>query len=91
MSRSRRSRSPYASYSPPAAGPGPSSRFAADPAEIAAAHALRGEADQAFDWLEWGLPRDGIGVAESLREAKYAPFRQQPRYAALLKRLRLPQ
>jgi len=68
-----------------------SKRFGTDDPEASAwAHAYRGEVDQAFDWLERGLP-DAEGVVFALRTPEFAFFKQDPRYASLLKRLRLQQ
>jgi TolB-like protein/Tfp pilus assembly protein PilF len=65
--------------------------YASVPLDIAAAHASRGEVDQAFDWLERPLPHGVWGVVVYLRSEAFATFKQHPRYVALLKRLRLPQ
>ncbi|HEY2941871.1 MAG TPA: hypothetical protein VGN09_05515 [Vicinamibacteria bacterium] len=58
--------------------------------QIAEAYAFRGETDRAFEWLERAYAqRDG-----GLLNLKVSPFlaglRPDPRYAALLKRMRLP-
>jgi adenylate cyclase len=58
--------------------------------QIAEAHAWRGERDAAFEWLERARLAGDTGV----RYVKYDPFlrsiRDDPRYAPLLARLRLP-
>jgi TolB-like protein/tRNA A-37 threonylcarbamoyl transferase component Bud32 len=60
------------------------------PYQIAQVHAWRGEKDLAFEWLE----RARLGGDSGTRYAKYDPFlrtlRSDPRYRALLERLKLP-
>jgi TolB-like protein len=66
--------------------------FAGGPAmyQIAEAHAWRGEPDAAFEWLEKARVAGDAGT----RYVKYDPFlkslRGDPRYAALLARMKLP-
>jgi predicted Zn-dependent protease len=54
-------------------------------------YAFRGETDRAFDWLEQAFAHDD----DRLREIKVDPLlkslRGDPRYVALLKKLRIPQ
>jgi eukaryotic-like serine/threonine-protein kinase len=66
-------------------------RFYIDPAQVASNHAVLGERDQAFAWLEKAYAeKSGF-----LRLLKVYPFfdslRSDPRYADLLKRMGLPQ
>jgi tetratricopeptide (TPR) repeat protein len=62
-----------------------------DPGQIAYAYAALGEKEQAFHWLDKAFSLK----AESLQFIKLAkpmdPFRSDPRYADLLKRMGLPQ
>jgi hypothetical protein len=66
-------------------------RIYIDPAYIAGNHALLGEKDRAFSWLEKAYgEKSGF-----LPYIKASPFfdslRSDPRYAGLLKRMGLPQ
>ena len=58
--------------------------------EIAMVYAFRGQADQAFEWLE----RARVAHVRELNDVKGSPFlrsiRGDPRYAALLKKMNLP-
>jgi adenylate cyclase len=66
-------------------------RFAHNGAyQIATVHAWRGERDAAFDWLEraW-RQRDG-GLVDIKYDPLLRPLRGDPRYAALLGKLKLP-
>lgn len=62
-----------------------------DPADIAYAYATLGDKDEAFSWLEKAYSEK----AEDLQFIKQAkpmdPFRSDPRYIDLLKRMGLPQ
>jgi len=58
--------------------------------QVGVAHAWRGERDAAFEWLEKARQFGDVGT----RYVKYDPFlrslRSDPRYAALLRRMKLP-
>ena len=59
--------------------------------QIAEIHAWRGETDQAFEWLNRAYAQHDGGLAT----LKFSPFiaslRRDPRYAALLKKMGLPE
>jgi TolB-like protein len=58
--------------------------------QVAQVHAWRGERDQAFRWLEKGLAvRDG-GMPYLLYDPLLRGLRDDPRYAALARRMNLP-
>ena len=61
-----------------------------DPALIAEIHAYRGEVDQAFEWLEKAYNERDPGLTQLKGTPLYTSLRRDPRYAALLKKLRLP-
>jgi TolB-like protein/Tfp pilus assembly protein PilF/tRNA A-37 threonylcarbamoyl transferase component Bud32 len=62
-----------------------------DPASIAYDYAALGEKDQAFFWLEKAYSEKAAGL-QFLKVAKEMdPFRSDPRYIDLLKRMGLPQ
>jgi hypothetical protein len=57
---------------------------------IAEVYAYRGEADRAFEWLERAhAQRDG-GLAETKGDPLLKSLERDPRYAAFLKKMRLP-
>jgi len=66
-------------------------RYAGDDAfNIAQIHAYRGETDAAFAWLERAFrQRDFACVSEKV-DPLLAPLRADPRFAAYLRRMRLP-
>ncbi len=68
------------------------SRYAfADAFEIALAHAFRGDTDAAFAWLERAVAaRDGDLVGLRV-DPFFARLRGDPRFAALLRRMNLPE
>ncbi len=66
-------------------------RHAADSSyQIAAAFAFRGEADQAFRWLDESLARRDPGVTWVKLEPLFAPLRGDPRWKPFLEKLNLP-
>ena len=67
-------------------------KYARDAADqIAATMAWRGETDRAFEWLNRALaPRDG-GLTLIEVDPLQRKIRSAPRYAALRKKLNLPQ
>jgi tetratricopeptide (TPR) repeat protein len=56
--------------------------------QIASAHAYRGESDSAFAWLERARAARDPGLAELRVEPLLRPLHGDPRWSALLKRLR---
>ena len=58
--------------------------------QIAQAHAFRGEADAAFTWLERAYEQRDGGLSLLKCDPLLAKIRPDPRYAALLRKLRLP-
>jgi serine/threonine-protein kinase len=55
--------------------------------QIAAAHAARGEHDQACEWLERAYARHDPGLPQMANEPLFAPLRSLPRFRALAERL----
>jgi hypothetical protein len=62
-----------------------------DPADIAFKYAELGEKDQAFFWLEKGYAEKSDLTAYVKTEWRMESLRSDPRYAALLKKMGLPQ
>ena len=61
------------------------------PALIAEVHAFRGETDQAFEWLDRAYNERDPGLTQLKGSPLFSSLRRDPRYAALLKKMRLPQ
>jgi serine/threonine protein kinase/cytochrome c-type biogenesis protein CcmH/NrfG len=55
--------------------------------QIGVAHAVRGEADQAFAWLERALAQHDSGLANAHLDPLLRPVHFDPRWTALLRRL----
>jgi TolB-like protein/Tfp pilus assembly protein PilF len=68
-----------------------SKRFYLDPALIALNYAAMGEKDQAFAWLEKAAAEKSAFIGYLKVDPHYDSLRSDPRYAALLKRMGLPQ
>jgi TolB-like protein/Tfp pilus assembly protein PilF len=67
-------------------------KYAGDSAyQIAEAHAFRGEADLAFEWLERAYAQRDGGVTEIKGDRLMRGFVGDPRYKAFLKKLKLPE
>jgi len=61
------------------------------PFDIAEAHAWRGEKDAAFEWLERAYAQHQGGLAAIVKTDPFLKsLRGDPRYAALLRRMKLP-
>ena len=58
-------------------------------AAIAEVHAFRGETDEAFEWLERAYTQRDSGIIEMKVDTLLKNLRSDPRYAALLKKMRL--
>jgi Tfp pilus assembly protein PilF len=58
--------------------------------QIAAIHATRGEADAAFEWLERAYQERDAGLSMVKVEPYFRPLYGDPRWSAMLGRLRLP-
>jgi predicted Zn-dependent protease len=58
---------------------------------IAAAAALAGERDQAFQYLDMAYSNGDNALLISIRLPAFDPLRSDPRYADLMRRLGLPQ
>ena len=58
--------------------------------QIAQVHAFRGEANEAFAWLERAYAQKDPGLPDIKGDPLVAGLKSDPRYAALLKKLRLP-
>jgi len=59
--------------------------------QIAGAHAYRGEADQALEWLERAYSQRDAGLMTIKSDALLEGIRHDPRYVALLQRMNLPE
>jgi TolB-like protein/class 3 adenylate cyclase/Flp pilus assembly protein TadD len=58
--------------------------------QIAEVYAFRGEADRAFEWLERAYSQRDSGLAEMKGDPLLKSLERDPRYAAFLKKMRLP-
>ncbi|HEX3125149.1 MAG TPA: tetratricopeptide repeat protein [Rhodanobacteraceae bacterium] len=54
---------------------------------IAYAYAFRGDADQAFAWLEKALQHNDGGLTELISQPMFAPIRDNPRWLPFLRKL----
>jgi tetratricopeptide (TPR) repeat protein len=59
--------------------------------QIAAAYAYRGETDNALEWLERAYRQRDSGLVDIKTDPLLSRLRQNPRYLAILKKMRLPQ
>jgi len=53
-------------------------------------YAFRGENDHAFEWLERAYAQHDSGLAEIKADPLLKNLQRDPRYAAFLKKMRLP-
>lgn len=60
-----------------------------DPYEIAALHAWLGDKEQTFTWLQKAYDRHSPLMEEANQDAAFDNIRSDPRYSALLHRLKL--
>ena len=60
-------------------------------AQIAMVHALRGEADEMFRWLDHGVTTRDSGVLQLYVNVFLRRYQSDPRFAALCRRLGLPE
>jgi hypothetical protein len=58
--------------------------------QIAQVYAFRGETDRAFEWLERAYSKRDSGLSAFKVDVMMKSLKSDPRYAALLKRMRLP-
>ncbi len=58
--------------------------------QIAAAYAYRGEADRAFEWLDRAYAQRDGGLTGVKTDQLFNSLHRDPRYAAILKKMRLP-
>ena len=58
--------------------------------QIAGVYAFRGESDKAFEWLERAYTERQGGVEEMKGNPLVKSLERDPRYAAILKKMRLP-
>ncbi|HSA93630.1 MAG TPA: tetratricopeptide repeat protein, partial [Terriglobales bacterium] len=66
-------------------------KYHADAAfQIAEVYAFRGEADRAFEWLERAYAQRDGGLSEMKGDPLLRSLERDPRYAAFLKKMRLP-
>lgn len=61
------------------------------PYQIAEAYAYRGQAGEAFAWLERAYQHRDPGIASMKRSVMLKPLRRDPRFAAILRKLKLPE
>jgi tetratricopeptide (TPR) repeat protein len=57
---------------------------------VAEVYAFRGEADRAFEWLDRAITAYDSGISGIRVDPLFKPIRSDPRYKALLVRLRFP-
>jgi serine/threonine-protein kinase len=60
------------------------------PYQVASVYAWRGEADQAFHWLDLALERHDGGIIDLRLDPPFRSLERDPRYARVLARLGLP-
>ncbi|MDP3774800.1 MAG: hypothetical protein Q8Q85_11100 [Gemmatimonadales bacterium] len=60
-----------------------------NPYGIAAVYAALGDADHAFQWLDRAYEQRTIWLIDLALYEEFEPLRSDPRYAALLRRMRL--
>jgi adenylate cyclase len=53
-------------------------------------YAFRGEANRAFEWLERAYSQRNGGLSEMKGDPPLKSLERDPRYAAFLKKMRLP-
>ena len=58
--------------------------------QIAQVYAYRGESDKSFEWLERAYEQRDPGLPEFNSDPLFKNLRHDPRYAELLKKMRLP-
>jgi TolB-like protein/DNA-binding winged helix-turn-helix (wHTH) protein/Flp pilus assembly protein TadD len=58
--------------------------------QIAQVYAFRGEFDKSFEWLERGYKQRDGGMTDVKIDPMLKPLQRDPRYAELLKKMRLP-
>jgi len=64
-----------------------SSRTTQSRAEV---YARRGEVDRAFEWLERAYAQRDSGLSQIISDPHFKRLERDPRYAALLEKMRLP-
>jgi serine/threonine-protein kinase len=64
---------------------------AVDSFEIAEIYAYRGEADQAFSWLERAYRQHEVLCAVIKSDLMFKALRSDPRYKAFLSKMKLPE
>jgi hypothetical protein len=57
---------------------------------IAQVYAFRNQSDEAFEWLDRAYAQHGSDLIETKMEPLLKSLHKDPRYAALLKKLNLP-
>jgi len=65
-------------------------RREAKPLFIAVVYAGLGEKDRMFEWLEKGMEERSGQLAEIRWQMPFDPFREEPRFKALIKGMNLP-
>jgi len=66
-------------------------KYHADSAyQVAEVYAFRAEADRAFEWLERAYAQRDGGLAQMKGDPLLKSLERDPRYAAFLKKMRLP-
>ena len=63
---------------------------AIDAYQIAEVYALRNQSDEAFEWLDRACAKHDDGLIETKIDPLLKSLHNDPRYAALLKKLNLP-
>ena len=55
--------------------------------QLAEIHSVRGEIDQAFDWLERAVDERDAGITHTKVNPRFRPLRDDPRWVPLLKKI----
>ncbi len=61
------------------------------PFDIAGAHAIRGEADRAFEWLDLAYRQRNVRLADFKLNPDMTLLAGDPRYKQMLRKLNLPE
>ena len=59
--------------------------------QVAEAYAYRGEKEKAFDWLDRAYRQRDSGMTDLDTDPLLANIKDDPRYAAMLRKLKLPE
>jgi len=57
--------------------------------QVAETYALRKDPDRMFEWLDRALTNRDPGLNQILRDAFFVPYKNDPRFAAFCRKIRL--